>query len=494
MFPMNFGRHQPGCIIAVLMTLVATSYAQAAERPNILFIMSDDHAAHAISAYGGRLSDVCPTPNIDRLANEGLLFTNCFCTNSICTPSRATIFTGKYSHKNGVYKFTPLDQTRQETLPKLLQTHGYHTGFVGKWHLHTNPMGFDFWSILPGQGRYHDPQFVEMGGESDSNRVRDGERTTYRGHSSDVIADKALAFLRSQRNVEAPFLLCCHFKAPHDTWEFAPRYQDFLADRDIPEPLNLLDGYSSRSDALRSTLQYIGSSWGDHTNFEAQTNHLAEPARTKRQYQLYLKKYLRCVKGVDDNVGRVLNYLDATGLADNTLVIYTADQGFFLGEHKLYDKRFMYEEALRMPLLVRWPGHVRAGSRQTAIVLNLDFAPTLLRVAQANVPDDVQGRSFLPMLTGEAPDDWRQSMYYRYYPSHFKTERHRGVRTQQYKLIHFDRIGQWELFDLHADPREMENLYGQPQFSALTAELKEELNRLSEYYDDDLEDVGDRPW
>ena len=350
------------------------------ERPNILFIMSDDHTSQAISAYGGILANVCPTPNIDRIAEQGMLFTNCFVTNSICTPSRAAIFTGKYAHKNGVYKFTPLDQS-QPTLPKSMKAAGYHTALIGKYHLHSNPVGLDFYALLPGQGRYHNPQFVEVGDIHPSGRLNQGKRTEYQGHSSDVIADKALDYLQSQRDEKQPFMLFCHFKAPHDTWEYANRYAHFLEDVEIPEPDNLFDNYAGRSDALKKQLQYIGSDWGDHTNFKAETTHLEGMVRKKMQYQLYMKKYLRCVRGVDDNVGRILNYLDESGLSDRTVVIYTSDQGFFLGEHGLYDKRLMYEEALRMPLLVRWPGVVKERSVNVDMVLNVDFAPTILEVS-----------------------------------------------------------------------------------------------------------------
>jgi arylsulfatase A-like enzyme len=380
------------------------------KRPNVLFIMSDDHAAPAIGAYGGFLAKAAPTPNIDRLAKEGMLFRNCFCTNSICTPSRATIFTGKYSHKNGVYGFTPLDQS-QPTLPKLMRKHGYHTGIVGKYHLHSNPRGFDYWSVLPGQGSYHNPEFVEMGGEHSSDRVQRGKRTRYRGHSSDVIGDKALAYLKSVRPKDKPFCFMFHLKAPHDPWQHAERYKDLYADEKLPEPPTLLDDYATRSDALRKTLQYIGSKWGNHTNYNRQTGHLEGPARKRAQYQEYIKRYLRCVAGVDHNVGRVLDYLDESGLAKNTIVIYTADQGFFLGEHGLYDKRLMYEEALRMPFLVRWPGVVKPGSVNEDIVLNVDFAPTILAAAGEAVPADMQGRSIVGLLGGRRPADWREAMY-----------------------------------------------------------------------------------
>ncbi len=319
-----------GQVIGVIFFGMCCDLHAASSRPNILFIMSDDHTSQAISAYGGMLANVCPTPNIDRLAKEGMLFTNCFVTNSICTPSRAAIFTGKYSHKNGVYRFTALDQT-QPTLPKIMQQAGYHTSLIGKYHLYSNPVGLDYFSILPGQGDYHDPEFIRIGDEHPGGWVRRGRRTTYRGHSSDVIADQALDYLKNKRPDDEPFMLFCHFKAPHDTWEFAERYREFLEDVEIPEPPNLFDDYEGRSDMLRRQLQYIGSQWGNHTNFEEQTEHLRGKAKKKMQYQLYMKKYLRCVKGVDDNVGRILQYLDESGLTDNTLVMYTGDQGFFLG-------------------------------------------------------------------------------------------------------------------------------------------------------------------
>jgi len=462
------------------------------ERPNILFIMSDDHCAQAISAYGSRLAAVAPTPNIDRIAREGMLLRNCFVTNSICTPSRAAIFTGKYSHVNGVYKFTALDQS-QPTLPKRMQQAGYHTAIVGKYHLHSNPRGFDYWSILPGQGRYHDPRFVEMGDEHASGWVGKGKLTTCPGHSSDVIAGKALAYLKDIRPKDKPFLFLLHFKAPHDTWQCASRYESLYADVEIPEPPTLFDDYATRCDALKKTLQTIGSSWGNHTNFTKETGHLEGQARKKAQYQLYLKKYLRCVRGIDDNVKRVLDYLDESGLARSTLVIYTSDQGFFLGEHGLYDKRFMYEEALRMPFLVRWPGVIRPGSASDDIVLNVDFAPTMLEAAGEAVPPDMQGRSALGILKGTTPADWRRSMYYRYYFSHFQTEPHYGVRTKRHKLICFHRIGQWELFDLEKDPLELQNVYADPAYAQTVKHLQAELARLQADLKDDPADVGDHP-
>jgi arylsulfatase A-like enzyme len=463
--------------------------AAADERPNILYIMSDDHAAPGISAYGGFLAKAAPTPNLDRIAREGMLFRNCLVTNSICTPSRAAIFTGKYAHKNGVYKFTALDQS-QPTLPKLMQAAGYHTGLVGKYHLHSNPVGLDYWSILPGQGRYHDPQFVEMGDEHASGWVKRGRKTTHKGHSSDVIGDKTIHYLKNVRPKDKPFFFCCHFKAPHDTWQYAERYESYLADVEVPEPTTLHDDYATRSDALRTTTQKIGMS---HTNYVKPRQEPDERKRKSACYQVYIKKYLRCVKGIDDNVGRILDTLAELGLDKNTIVLYTADQGFFLGEHGLYDKRFFYEEALRMPLLAKWPGRVQPGSTNEDLVLNVDFAPTLLEAVGAKPHPDMQGRSFLSQLGGTTPADWRQAMYYRYYVSHFKTEPHYGVRTKTHKLIYYDRKNQWELFDLTKDPNELKNIVDDPASAATVEKLKAELTRLQKELGDDPKDVGDRP-
>jgi arylsulfatase A-like enzyme len=375
----------------------------------------------------------------------------------------------------------------------MLKAAGYHTGFVGKWHLHSNPVGFDWWSILSGQGRYHDPQFVEMGDEHAGGRVKQGKKTTYAGHSSDVIGDKALSFLKKQDDEDEPFVLFCHFKAPHDTWEFAKRYRTLFADVNIPEPPTLFDDYTNRTDALKKTLQFIGSKWGRHTNFVRETKALTGKSRKRAQYQLYIKKYLRCVRGVDDNVGRILKSLDDSGLAKNTIVVYTSDQGFFLGEHGLYDKRFMYEEALRIPLLVRWPGVVKPGTTNNDLVLNLDLAPTLLVLAKADIPATMQGRSLVEMLRGKTPKDWRTSFYYRYYFSHFQTEPHWGVRTKTHKLIHYHRLGQWELFDLESDPHELNSIYNKPTAAKLRDRLTAELLRLQKSVGDDPKNIGDRP-
>jgi arylsulfatase A-like enzyme len=464
-----------------------------AQRPNILYIMADDHAAQAISAYGGRLAEVAPTPNLDRLAREGMRFTNAFVTNSICTPSRAVIMTGKYSHVNGVYKFTGLDQS-QPTLPKYMQAHGYQTGFVGKYHLHTNPVGFDHWSILPGQGRYHDTEFVEMGDENPSGIVMQGKRTAYTGwHSTDIITKKALDWFKNIRDPKRPFFYMLHYKAPHDLWENAHRYDDYLADVEIPEPDNLQDHGSGRSPALDQSTQDIAGT-SHHTQFTEAIKAMP-PSKEKRSlvYQEYIKRYLRCVKGIDDNLAKVLDYLDESGLAENTVVIYTADQGFFLGEHGLYDKRFIYEEALRVPLIVRWPGKITAGQVREEMILNLDYPETILDIAGHPVPKDMQGRSFLPILLGKRVEDWRDSFYYRYYYSHFDTPSHFGLRTNDRKLIYFDSRDEWELYDLRSDPTEMKNLSNNPAWSKRATSLKSELFQLQKQVGDDPNDIGDHP-
>ena len=485
-----------GYLAAAILALGLSQSGQAAAdaKPlNILYIMSDDHAAHAISAYGGRLAQVAPTPNLDRLAAEGMRFTNAFVTNSICTPSRAVIMTGKYSHVNGVYKFTGLDQS-QSTLPKYLQAHGYQTGFVGKYHLHTNPVGFDHWAILPGQGKYHDTQFIEMGDEDPSGIVMKGKRTAYKGwHSTDIITKKALDWFEQERNPEKPFFYMLHYKAPHDLWEHAHRYDDYLADIEIPEPDNLMDSGSGRSLAIdQSTQEIAGRS--NHTQFTPEIKAMAPgPEKRRLVYQEYIKRYLRCVKGIDDNLGKVFDYLDQSGLAENTIVIYSADQGFFLGEHGLYDKRFIYEESLRVPLLVRWPGQVKPGSVCDELVLNLDYPETILEMAGHEVPADMQGRSLLPLLKGQTNDDWRKAFYYRYYHSHFNTPAHVGIRTANEKLIHFDGMDHWELYALDKDPAEMNNLAEDPQYRERLIAMKKQLGELQKKMGDSPQDIGNRP-
>jgi arylsulfatase A-like enzyme len=465
----------------------------AAQRPNILFIMTDDHAAHAISAYGSKIN---VTPNMDRLAKEGMRFRNCFVENSICTPSRAAILTGKYSHKNGVPVFNAFDGT-QPHVAKYLQSAGYHTGLVGKWHLGSEPTGFDFYTVLPGQGLYHNPVFLSATG-----------RTTIPGYATDIITDMALEFL-NKRPSNKPFFLCLQHKAPHREWSPDEKHARMYEDQDIPEPKTLRDDYSSRTDASKEAEMTIGrhltnrdlkrtpppelkgperQTWLAEVPMEVtverdgQKKTLTGDELLKWKYQRYIKDYLRCIASVDDNIGRVLEYLDRAGLAESTLVVYTSDQGFFLGDHGWYDKRFMYEECLRTPLLVRWPNRIRPNQLQDAMTLNIDFAPTFLELAGLKTPPDIQGRSLVPLLRGERPGDWRKSFYYRYYhdPGHHNTRAHYGVRTETHKLIHFWTKDQWECYDLSTDPNELRNVYNDPKYAAVVRDLKKELERLKQ--------------
>lgn len=477
----------------VLGLLVAAAVpVGAADRPNIIFIMSDDHAAHAISAYGSRVNS---TPNLDRLAREGVRFDNVFVTNSICTPSRAAILTGQYAHRNGVPVFNRFDSTRQ-TAPKLLQAGGYYTGMIGKWHLGSDPAGFDRWEILPGQGAYFDPLFY----------TADGEKRYTGRYVTDVITDLAIDFLQS-RPTNKPFFLMVHHKAPHRSWEPDETHRKQFEGRWIPEPPTLWDTWATRTDALRENRQRVffdltrrdlkltppagleGAALGSWlsttptdvtTTVGGSTVTLTGDALARWKYQRYMQDYLAVIQSVDDNVGRLLDHLDRSGLARNTIVIYTSDQGFFLGDHGLYDKRFMYEESLRMPFLVRWPAGAKPGTVARGMGLNVDFAPTFLAAAGLPVPADMQGRSLLPLIRGQQPADWRTSMYYRYYhdPGDHNTRGHYGVRTLTHKLIYYWKKDQWELFDMVKDPQEMHNLYGQPGFETLTAQLKAELARL----------------
>jgi arylsulfatase A-like enzyme len=463
----------------------ATAHAQApaapnpaAVRPNIVFIMTDDHAAHAISAYGSKVNR---TPNLDRLATEGALFTNVFATNSICTPSRATILTGQYSHLNGVTMFNRFDSTRM-TVARLLQQGGYYTGMLGKWHLGSDPQGFDTWEIFPGQGEYLDPVLYTATSEK-----------TYTGrYATDVVTDLALAFI-AKRPADKPFFLMLHHKAPHRPFTPNAAHGAEFSTKTIPEPATLWDDYQGRTDALHENKQRIATDLTPQDLKQDPPAGLTGDALTRWKYQRWMQDYLATVQSVDDSVGRVLDAIDTAGIGRNTIVIYTSDQGFFLGDHGLFDKRFMYEESIRMPFLVRWPAAIRPGSRIDAMGLNVDFAPTFLDAAGLPPSPDMQGRSLVPVLRGTAPRDWRTSMYYRYYhdPGHHNTRAHYGVRTRTHKLIYFWKKDQWELYDLVKDPQELHNLYGQPAQAALTARLKTELARLKrEAKDDDqLADV-----
>jgi arylsulfatase A-like enzyme len=451
----------------------------AEPRPNILLIMADDHAAHAISAYGSRINQ---TPQIDRIARGGMRFRNCFVTNSICTPSRAAILTGQYAHINGVPVFNHLDGNRP-TLAKYLQAAGYHTGIVGKWHLGSDPTGFDHWNILPGQGVYHDPVFLAM-----------GRRQKHTGYCTDLITDFALAFLR-ERPKDRPFFLMYHHKAPHRPWQPDEAHRAQWEGVPVPEPPTFDDDYSTRSDAAREATMRIDRDLKPTDTKLPPPEGLSAPEVKRWKYRRYMQDYLACVASMDDGIGRVLDYLDGNGLADNTIVIYTSDQGFFLGDHGWFDKRFMYEESLRMPLLIRWPGRIAPGTVSDAMVLNVDFAPTLLDAAGLTVPADMQGRSALPVLLGKMPEDWRTSMYYRYYhyPQDHRVQPHYGVRTGRHKLIYFHKIDQWELYDLQVDPHELRNVYADPAQAGTVKALKAELYRLKEELKDEDQFADELP-
>jgi len=474
----------------------AIGQAGKGKRPNIIYIMTDDHASHALSCYGSKINK---TPNLDRIANEGMRFDNSFCTNSICAPCRAVVLTGKYSHINGVTDNRKKFDGSQQTFPKLLQEAGYKTAMIGKWHLKTDPTGFDYWNVLPGQGAYYNPAMIEM-----------GQRKKYTGYVTDIITDHALKWLKSLEPGEQ-FCLMYHHKAPHRRWEPGPEHLTMYDDVKIPEPDNLFDDYSNRGRAAKEQDMTIAETMTARDLKLTPPNNLTED-QLKRwnaaygpkneafrkadlkgkelvrwKYQRYIKDYLRCIASVDDNVGRLLDYLDESGLAENTVVVYTSDQGFYLGEHGWFDKRFMYEESLRMPLMVRCPKHIKPGSVNDDIVLNLDFAPTFLNIAGTPVPADMQGESLVPILLGNTPDDWRTSMYYHYYeyPAVHSVKRHYGVRTNRYKLIHFYHdIDEWELYDLEKDPSEMKNVYGDPAYADIVKELKAELKRLRRKYKD----------
>jgi len=509
--------HQPlrSFVTALIVLLLAAP--ALADRPNILFIMSDDHTTQAIGSYGSRLAELNPTPTLDRLASQGVRFDRVFCTNSICVPSRANIMTGQHCQRNGVLDLYLGLPEKQQHLAHEMNRAGYQTAIIGKWHLKENPSAFDFYCVLPAQGRYHNPIMYANDGKGEMRKVRFNSRLTreipvqeFEGHSSDVITDVALDWFRNQRKADEPFFLMLQYKAPHDMFENARRYDDYLADVQIPEPGNLYDqpaeGFGSIAtrgvdDAL---VHRIGSSvskrnrgrdMGQHMGVD---RNLPDRQYTHEAYQRCLKRYLRCVKGIDDNLARVMKYLDESGLADNTIVIYTADQGMMLGEHDYIDKRWMYEESMRMPLIVRHPKGVK-GEANGWIINNVDFAPTLLDWAGMKTPDYMQGRSFAGAVTGAPkPDDWPAATYYRYWmhmahghanPAHF------GIRTERYKLIFFygtdnikverngERVNQygpdtpaaWEFYDLEKDPHEMHNRYGDAAYAETIAMLKDEL-------------------
>ncbi len=511
-------------VVALLLTQCSNEKEKPtkAPRPNILFIMSDDHDQKAISAYD---SSLIKTPNIDRIANEGAIFTNSFVANSICAPSRATMLTGKHSHLNGMKdnKKSTFDGT-QVALPKLLQENGYFTALVGKWHLKSTPVGFDYWNILIGQGQYYNPDLIEM-----------GDTVRHEGYATNIITDIAINTLKN-REKDKPFCMIYQHKAPHRTW--MPDTADLFAFEGVefPLPENFFDTYEGRKAAEMADMrikdmfytwdmklqpgqykeesdmggsgperQYdwiedIGMSWLDRMNPEQRAVwdayylprnnvftelNLSGKELAKWMYQRYIKDYLKTILSVDRNIGRVLKYLEEEGLLDNTIIVYTSDQGFYLGEHGWYDKRFMYEESFRTPLLVRYPREINAGTEVTQLVQNIDYAPTFLELAGVTVPDAMQGKSIRPLWNGDNDIQWRDALYYHYYEFphgwHY-VNKHDGIRTKRYKLIRFYEMGEWELYDLKEDPNEMKNLYGHEEYSNLADSLKKELYKLQVYY------------
>jgi len=454
----------------------------AAERPNILFIMSDDHAAHAVSCYGSTINE---TPNLDRLAAEGMRFTNCFCTNALCGPSRAVVLTGRYNHLNGFISNQGARQGfdgSQPTIAKYLQSSGYETAVFGKWHLGSTPTGFDHYEVLIGQGPYFNPPMKTPEGV-----VR------HEGYTTDVITDRTLDWLERRSDTTEdmpPFFVMYHHKAPHANWEPDDAHAAMYEDADIPTPSTFDDDYATRTDAISSHSLMIEDCHARHFQYwKGDPPEGLTPEEFRLwSYQEFIKNYLRVIASVDDNVGRVLDWLDQSGLAESTIVVYTSDQGFFLGDHNLYDKRFMYEAALRMPLLVRWPEQITPGTVSDAMVLNLDFAPTFLSLAGAEPAEEMQGASLTPILfndQGDVPGDWRRSIYYRFYENGYGVGPMVGVRTERHKLIRFQYGDRGrELFDLQTDPDELLNSYEDPDYADIREELETELLRLQELYED----------
>ena len=481
-------------VLAIFGVLILGPLASAAERPNILFIFSDDHAAHAMSCYGSKINE---TPNMDRIAAEGMKFENCFCTNSLCGPSRAVILTGKHSHINGFKQNGNKFDSSQPTFPKMLRKGGYQTALIGKWHLGVPPVGFDYTEVLPGQGSYYNPVMI-----------KNGKRIKHTGYVTEIVTELGLDWLKNGRDGDKPFMLMLQHKAPHRRWHAGQDYYDLYADVKIPEPATLFDDYEGRGTAAKTQDMSIAKTltkadlklvpppnmnkeqlkkW--HAFFDPRNEAFREANLTGKdlvrwKYQRYIKAYLRCVAGVDDSIGRVLDYLDESGLAENTIVIYSSDQGFYLGDHGWFDKRFMYEESLRMPLLVRWPGVVKPGSTNDDLVQNLDFAETFLDIAGLEIPTAMQGRSLVPLLKGNTPEDWRKAIYYQYYeyPGAHAVLRHYGIRTDRYKLMKFYNIDEWELYDLKRDPEEMQNIVHDSQSQEIVADLKNRLAELREKY------------
>ncbi|MBG87627.1 MAG: sulfatase [Verrucomicrobiales bacterium] len=510
-------------LVFLCLLCLSISARAAGQRPNIIFIFSDDHAYQAVSAYGGKLK-LNETPNIDRIAHEGMLFRQCYVNNSICGPMRAVIQTGKYSHKNGFLRNGNKFNGHQQTFPKLLKAAGYETAVVGKWHLgeHMPPQGYSYSEVLVGQGPYYNPpMLLDENGDGTRKRVK------HIGYTTDIISKLTLNWLKNTRDKSKPFMLMTQHKAPHRNWQPGPKYLTKWDGVDLPEPPTLFEDYSKRLSPARTQEMQIDR---DLTRYDLKLdpprgltkeqlatwnaaygpkNRAFEEAKltgkelVRWKYQRYIKDYLRSIQSVDDAVGELLAYLDESGLAKNTIIIYCSDQGFYLGEHGWFDKRWIYEESLRTPFMVRWPGVVKAGSQNHDIVSPLDFAETFCEVAGIDVPSDMQGRSLVAVLKGKTPKDWRKSFYYHYYeyPGWHLVRRHYGVADGRYKLVRFYEkdVDAWELIDLKADPLEQKNFYGQKKYAQVQKRLHAELKRLRTQYDVPDSDpaqsfeVGDTP-
>ena len=503
-------------ILSMNVSWSSQEIKQNLKQPNILFIFTDDHARQAISAYGSILNK---TPNLDRLADQGMIFQNAAVTNSICGPSRAVILTGKHSHINGFMRNEGKDfDGSQQTFPKLLQQAGYQTALFGKWHLGSEPTGFDEWKVLPGQGNYYNPDF----------RTPDGN-VNIEGYVTDVVTDLTLDWLKNKRDQDKPFLLMSQHKAPHRRWLPAGRHLKLFDDKTMPEPPTLFDDYSNRNTGAAEQemeiathmdeydlklLEIIDTTAEDFNRYKMNGFRRMTPEQYKTwwnayhpkneeylnsidgmtekeiiqwKYQRYIKDYMRCIAAVDENIGRVLDYLDESGLAENTIVVYSSDQGFYLGEHGWFDKRWMYEESLSTPLIVKWPGVTEPGSSNSNLVQNLDYAETFLEMAGVDVPDDMQGESLVPLLKSE-PAGFRESIFYHYYeyPSWHMVTRHFGVKKGRYKLIYYYLNDEWELFDLKQDAQEMYNLYNRPGYDPIIQDMEKELKELATHYQDSI--------
>jgi arylsulfatase A-like enzyme len=512
----------------ILVFLLLAQPLTAAAPPNIVFIFSDDHSPNAIGAYNRWLKSVNPTPAIDRLASQGMLFERSFCTNSICGPVRAVIETGKHSHKNGFRRNGEQFDWDQPTFAKLLREAGYQTVMYGKYHMGGIPQGYDEWKVLPGQGDYYNPDFITPDGNI---RIE--------GHCTDVVTDMAIEWLKEKRDSERPFMLRVQHKAPHRNWMPALRHLDIYDDVLIPEPPTLFHDHRTQASPSRYQEMEIdrhmcphhdlfldltpdfrpppfqrrqdASAWGNmrkmteeqltawraHYGPQDEAFHAANlegEALVRWKHQRYLRNYLGCVKGVDESVETLMKTLDELGLAENTIVIYASDQGFYLGDRGWYDKRWMYDTSLEMPLIVKWPGVTEPGSRNTDLVQNLDYASTFLEIAGVEIPGDYQGRSLVPLLKGKSPDGWRDAIYYHYYeyPGFHMVAAHRGVRTDRFKLIHFYQFAEWEFYDLEADPQELTNQYKNPIYATIIAGLKTRLEELAAQYQDET-DVSEKP-